>query len=152
RGDTVNVPIPPVLVANNIAEGGTVVLQTASLGNAQVVLNTHAEASFAITDISKVLAAPDLTKLYMGSAVTAVAERIETDLMRVYPLFTDNTPIGGAAPIDEEKVDDAETALFVARAPQSEPKFLVVSAGTYSDLRLIPRFTEYDKIGSPETA
>jgi hypothetical protein len=40
-GDTVNVPIPPVLVANNIAEGGTVTPQNPSLGNAQIVLNTH---------------------------------------------------------------------------------------------------------------
>jgi hypothetical protein len=40
-GDTVNVPIPPTLVANNIAEGGTVQTQNPSLGNAQIVLNTQ---------------------------------------------------------------------------------------------------------------
>lgn len=33
-GDTVNVPVPPSLVANNIAEGGSVVSQNPSLGNA----------------------------------------------------------------------------------------------------------------------
>src|SRR5450759_4543674 len=31
-GDTVNVPIPPTMVANNIAEGGTVQTQNPSLG------------------------------------------------------------------------------------------------------------------------
>ncbi len=57
-GDTVNVPIPPVLVANNIAEGGTVSPQNPSLGNAQIVLNTHAEATFQIPDVTKALAFP----------------------------------------------------------------------------------------------
>jgi hypothetical protein len=45
-GDTVNIPIPPTLVANNIAEGGTVQAQNPNLGSAQIVLNTHAEATF----------------------------------------------------------------------------------------------------------
>jgi len=64
-GDTVNVPIPPTMVANNILEGGTVQTQNPSLGNAQIVLNTHAEATFQLPDVTKVLAVPDLLKLYM---------------------------------------------------------------------------------------
>src|SRR5580704_17612828 len=54
-GDTVNVPIPPTLVANNIAEGSSVQLQNPSIGNAQIVLNTHAEATFQIPDVTKIL-------------------------------------------------------------------------------------------------
>src|SRR5579862_5519623 len=57
-GDTVNVPIPPTLAANNIAEGGPVTPQIQNLGNAQIVLNTHAEATFQIPDVTKVLAVP----------------------------------------------------------------------------------------------
>ncbi len=82
-GDTVNVPIPPTLVANNIAEGGTVQPQNPNLGNAQIVLNTHAEATFQIPDVTKILAVPDLLKLYMQPAVVAIAERIETDLLEL---------------------------------------------------------------------
>src|SRR6266496_335918 len=93
-GDTVNVPIPPTLVANNIAEGGTVQPQNPSLGNAQIVLNTHAEATFQIPDITKVLAVPDLLKLYMQPAVVALAERIETDLLALSSQFTANGPLG----------------------------------------------------------
>src|ERR1700758_44396 len=80
-GDTVNVPIPPALVANNIAQGDQVVTQNTPLGNAQIVLNTHCEATFQIPDVTKVLAVPDLLKLYMQPAVIALAEKIETDLM-----------------------------------------------------------------------
>src|SRR6266436_4759652 len=101
-GDTVNVPIPPTLVANNIAEGGTVQAQAPNLGNAQIVLNTHAEATFQIPDITKVLAVPDLLRVYMEPAVVAIAEKIESDLLALYSGFTSNTPLGTAGtPITE---------------------------------------------------
>src|SRR5689334_497525 len=112
-GDTVNVPIPPTLVANNILEGGSVQTQNPSLGNAQIVLNTHAEATFLIPDVTKVLAVPDLLKLYMQPAVVALAEKIESDLLGLYPQFTANTAVGtGGSALTEATVDSAETALF----------------------------------------
>src|SRR3954469_21439691 len=95
-GDTVNVPIPPTLTANNIAEGGTVQTQNPNVGNAQIVLNTHAEATFQIPDVTKILAVPDLLKLYMQPAVVALAEKIESDLLALYPLFTANAAVGTA--------------------------------------------------------
>src|SRR5271169_4865588 len=93
-GDTVNVPIPPIMVANNIIEGGTVQTQNPSLGNAQIVLNTHVEATFQIPDVTKVLAVPDLLKLYMQPSVAAIAQRVESDLLNLYAQFTANTPVG----------------------------------------------------------
>ena len=79
-GDTVNVPIPPTMVAHNIVEGGTVQTQNPDIGNAQIVLNTHVEATFQIPDVTKVLAVPDLLKIYMEPAVAAIAQRIEGDV------------------------------------------------------------------------
>jgi hypothetical protein len=147
-GDTVNVPIPPTLVANNIAEGGTVSTQNPNLGNAQIVLNTHAEATFQIPDVTKVLAVPDLLRVYMQPAVIAIAERIEADLLGLYASFTANTPVGVAAtPITEAVIDAAETALFQAKVPATQPKHLLVDATTYSQMRQIPRFSEFQTAG-----
>ena len=148
-GDTVNVPIPPTLVANNLAEGGTVQTQNPSLGNAQIVLNTHAEATFQIPDVTKVLAVPDLLRLYMQPAVIGAGGEDR------------DRPAGQASgssrptrrwarpgsPMTEAAVDAAETALFQAKVPASEPKYLVVDAATYSQLRQIPRFSEYQTAG-----
>src|ERR1700749_55697 len=92
-GDTVNVPIAPQLVANNIAEGGTVTPQNPSLGNAQIGLNTHVEGTFQIPDVTKVLAVPDLLNVYMQPEVVAIAEKIESDLLNLYAGFTSNTPV-----------------------------------------------------------
>ncbi|MDZ4798329.1 MAG: P22 phage major capsid protein family protein [Bryobacteraceae bacterium] len=147
-GDTINVPIPPTLSANNLAEGGMVVQQNVSLGNAQIVLDTHAEATFQIPDVSKVLAVPDLLRLYMQPAVIALAERIETDLLLLAQQFTSNNSVGtpGTA-LNEATIDSAETALFNARVPASASKYLVVDGNAYSNLRQINRFSEYQTAG-----
>lgn len=147
-GDTVNIPIVPSMVANNIAEGGTVSTQNPNVGNAQIVLNTHAEATFQIPDVTKVLAVPDLLRVYMEPAVIAIAEKVETDLLNLYASFTANTPLGtpGAA-LTEAVVDSAETTLFQAKVPPNQPKHLVVDADGYSALRQIPRFSEYHSAG-----
>jgi len=141
-GETVNVPIPPTLVANNIAEGGTVQPQSPNLGNAQIVLNTHVEATFQIPDVTKVLAVPDLLKLYMQPAVVAIAERIETDILSLYSQFSSNVAVGTAGvTITEAVVDQAETALFQAKVPAAASKYLVVDPVSYSAMRQIPRFS-----------
>jgi len=147
-GNTVNVPIPPTLVANNIAEDGMVQTQNPNLGNAQIVLNSHCEATFQIPDVTKVLAVPDLLAVYMRPAVVALAERIESDLLGLYANFSANAPLGTAGtPITEALVDAAETALFTAKVPARDPKFLIVDPATYSQLRQIPRFSEYQTAG-----
>ena len=147
-GDTVNVPIPPVLVANNIAQGGTVMPQNPNLGNAQIVLNTHAEATFQIPDVTKALAFPELLKAYMQPAVIAIAERVENDLLGLYSQFTANAPVGTAGmSVTEATIDAAETALFQAKVPASASKYLVVDSNTYSQIRQIPRFSEYYSSG-----
>src|SRR5207248_4278069 len=62
--------------------------------------------------------------------------------------FTANTPVGTAGTaITEAVVDSAETALFQAKIPASEAKYLVVDAGTYSQLRQIVRFSEFQTAG-----
>ena len=147
-GDTVNVPIPPVMQANNIAEGGTVVTQNPDLQNAQIILNSHVEATFQIPDVTKVIAVPDLLRLYMQPAMVALAERVESDLLGLYSQFTANTPLGtGGTALAESVIDAAETALFNAKVPSNEPKYLVVDGSSYSALRQVARFSEYNTAG-----
>ncbi len=147
-GDTVNVLIPPPMQANNILDGGSVQVQTPTIASSAIVLNTHAEATFQIPDVTKVLAVPDLLKIYMQPAVVAIAEKIETDLLNLYAGFTANTPVGTAGtPISESTIDAAETALFLSKIPPSQQKFMVVDASTYSTWRQIQRFSEFQSAG-----
>ena len=93
-GDTVNIAIPPVMAANVIAESGTVTSQAPTLGNAQIILNSHVESTFTLPDAAKVIATPDLWKTYMDTAVIAIVEKIETDLLALYGNFTVNAAVG----------------------------------------------------------
>ncbi len=147
-GDTVNVPIPPTMTANNLAEGGSVVTQNPNLQTAQIVLNKHVEATFQIPDLTKVIAVPDLLRLYMQPAMVALAERVESDLLGLYSQFTSNSPLGtGGTALTESVVDAAETKLFEAKVSSSAAKFLVVDGTAYSQLRQIARFSEYNSAG-----
>ena len=145
-GDTVNIPIPPAMTANNNAEGGNVVTQNPNLGNAQIVLNTHAEATFQIPDVTKVLATPSLLALYMQPAIIAIAEKIESDLLALAPTFTANTALGAyGTALTEATVDAAETTLFKAKVKGL--KYLVCDGNAYADLRKITRFSEFHTAG-----
>jgi hypothetical protein len=76
------------------------------------------------------------------------AQKIERDLVNLYGGFTANTPVGtGGVAITEQTIDEAETALFLAKVPPSQPKYMVVDAATYSTWRQIPRFSEFQTAG-----
>lgn len=146
-GDVVNVPIAPNFTANNIAEAGSVTNQNKGLGNAQVVLNRHIEASFALPDVTRVLAVPDLLALYTQSAVIAIAEQIETDLLSTYAQFNYNASGGTAnTTITEAVIDTVETTLFNSKVAAGR-KYLVVNGSTYGSIRQISRFTEFQMTG-----
>lgn len=147
-GDTVNIPIPPIMSSNNVAEGGSVTTQNPSLGNAQIVLNQHREATFQIPDVTAALVGAErgdfsLMNKYIQPAMIALAEQIETDLLGLYTNLTANADVGtGTVSITESTLDAAERALFDAKVPTAEQKWLICSSQTYSDLRQIPRFSE----------
>lgn len=147
-GDTVNVPIAPTLTANSLVEAGTVTNQNPSLGSASVVLNQHIESTFVIPNVTQALASPDLLNTYLQPAVLAVAERIEADLLNLYSLLTFNASSGSAnTPLTEATVDTAESSLFTARVPDNVPKFGILSATAYGQLRQISRVSEQRMTG-----
>lgn len=149
QGDTITIKTPAVMQANVISETGSVQTQNPSPGNTEIVLDTHAEASFMIPDVTKAIAYPQLLNDYLEPAIVAIATKIETDLLSLYSRFTRNVSLGASnTPLTEATIDAAETALFDAYLPESERKILIVSSGAYSDLRKLSRFTENQTNGN----
>lgn len=146
-GDTVSVPIIPAMTVTNLAEAGTVSNQNPSPGFAQLVLTNHPTATFTIPDVTKAIASFDMIRGYLRSGTIAIAEDIETNLLALYPLLTANTAVGSAATLTEAVTDNAETALFNAKVPGGDPKFLVLSPTAYSQLRQLARFSDYQSLG-----
>jgi hypothetical protein len=127
-GDTVNVPIPPTLTANNIVEGGTVQTQAPSLGNAQIILNTHAEATFQIPDVTKDPGGSGSAEAVYAAGGGGARRANRDGPAGAVSVFTSNTAVGtGGSAITEATVDAAETALFAAKVPASASKYLVVT-------------------------
>src|SRR5438309_2168507 len=125
-GDTVTVRTPAVMTANVITETGSVQTQNPAPGNTEIVLDTHAEASFQIPDVTKAIANPAVLAMYMQPAVVALATKIETDLLSQYPRFTRNSSVGSAnTALTEATVDLAEQTLFDAYVPEYVAKHLV---------------------------
>jgi hypothetical protein len=153
-GDTVNIPIPAIMSANNISEGGSVQSQNPSLGNAQVVLNQHAESTFIIPDVTAALVGAErgdfsLMSKYIEPAMIAIAESIETNLLALYTNLTENPTQGtGNTAISEATIDAAEQALFDAKVPETLRKSLILSSTAYSQVRQSPRFTQTNTVGS----
>jgi hypothetical protein len=79
--------------------------------------------------------------------VAAIAQSIETSLLSLYPGFTAAVGTAGS-PLTEATVDAAETALFLAKIPPSEPKYIVVDSAAYSAWRQIPLFEEFQTAGA----
>lgn len=151
-GETVNVPVSPEMVANTIVAGGSVQKQNPRLSTVPVTLDTHKEATFEIPDVvnaTKGASLQDVVLKYLEPAMVALANAIETDLLRQYPLLTFHTPVGtpGQNPL-EATISAAETALFKANVPDSAELHGIVTPEAYEGLRQSARFSEQDKIGT----
>lgn len=146
KGDSVTIHLPPTLTANTISEGGSVTSQATNLGSVNVSLDTHAETTFILPDVTKALAHIDLVTPYVEAAVIALAEKIETDLLKLYTLVDAEVGASNTA-LTESTVDEAELTLFNAKVPEAMAKYLIVSGAAHSDLRKIARFTETQTVG-----
>lgn len=94
-GNTLHIPYPGTLVANDKAQGSPVTLQTPTSTDTTVTLNKHKESSFLVEDFVKAQATPALMTSYMTAAVIAIAEQIETDIIGTYSLFSGSLGTSG---------------------------------------------------------
>lgn len=137
-GDTVNIPLIPVMSTNCMNDESE--RRPASLGNAQIVLSHHMESSFRVPDIREALVDPDLLKTYIYPSVLALVESIESALISVASQFTANKPVFMDPGNVEPALDAVETALFYAKVPLSIPKHLIVDPVSYAAISSHPRF------------
>ena len=98
-GDTVNIPIAPTLTANNLLEGGTVQTQNPNIGNAQIVLNTHCEATFLIPDVTKV---PERFKTVEQGAATTIWAAVSRQLNGKGGVYCEDCDIAAMVPADSK--------------------------------------------------
>lgn len=124
-GKTVQIPFYGALTANDKTAGSDVTVQDATSTSVSVTLNKHKEATFIIEDIDKALSRGDLLQGYMGSAITALAEKVETDLLALYSGLSQEIGTAGTD-VTAALVRTARKTLTDAKAPASN-RTLVLS-------------------------
>jgi len=113
-GSSVKIPKFAALAANTKTGGSNVTVQDITSDSVTVTLNKHKEATFVIEDLEKALSRNDLLAGYMGSAMIALAEKVEADIADLYS--------GLSAPIGTYGVDITRALVLLARKTLTDGK------------------------------
>lgn len=124
-GDTLNIPYPGSMVANDKALNTSVTLQTPSSTTTSLTLNKHKEASFILEDRFAATANQDVIARYLDAATIAIAEQVETDLFAAASTFTNTVGTYGTD-LSASTIRSARKLLNDNKAPQ-EGRALIVS-------------------------
>lgn len=117
-GQTVSIPKFGTLTANDKTAGSDVTKQDVTSTNVTVTLNKHKESTFIIEDVEKAKSRNDLLVGYMGSAITALTEKVEDDLFALYSGLSNNLGTGGTD-ITAAVVRAARKKLQENKAPRA---------------------------------
>lgn len=111
KGKTVDVPKYGALSANDKALNGNVTVQDANSDTVSITLNKHKESTFLIEDPERAFSGEktedgeDIISGYTKSAVTAITEAVESDLMDLYSGVSTQIGVAGT---------DVSEALFLS--------------------------------------
>lgn len=144
-GDTVNIPIPGALTAQDKTAGNAVTLQNTALTKAQVVLNQHKHVSFLIEDVAAALSRPELLSIYMDEGIKRIAEQIDSDLAALYSGFSQS--IDATTGLGEATFREARRLLNAAKAPLSD-RFAVLNEDAEAEFLGIDKAVKEEYRGS----
>ncbi|MFT8358550.1 P22 phage major capsid protein family protein [Bifidobacterium aquikefiri] len=95
QGDTLHIPYPGTLVANDKVQNQPVTKQAVNPTDTVVKLDKHKEVTILLEDFAKAIAQPLVSQEYVKAAVIALAEKVETDLFSLYSSFSGSLGTAG---------------------------------------------------------
>jgi hypothetical protein len=148
-GDTLNIPFPGSMVANDKAANTAVTLQSPTSTTTSLTLNKHKEASFVLEDRFAATANQDVIARYIDASVIAIAEQIETDIFSVASTFTNTVGTYGTD-LSYAALLQAGKKLTDNKAPY-EGRSLVLSTKDELAIRNDSTLQSYFAFANPET-
>lgn len=125
-----------------VQQGDTVTVTVPSPQHDKTVcIDQYVEATFQIPDVTKVIAVPDLLRLYMQAAIDDIAAHVEERVMACAIKFS-GSPLSSQV-FGVDLVNAADTRLFEQGVADGIEKFLVTSPAVYAGLRCFNGFSEY---------
>ena len=126
EGDTVNVPLPPTLAAQDKTAGSAVTYSAVSGATVPVILNKHKVVAFEMDDIAVMQSRPRAIENYGIAGGIALAEAIEADLLAEYA--NASTSVGTAGTdVVKDILLTARKNLNDAKVPLSDARFAFLS-------------------------
>ncbi len=153
-GDVLHIPAVGAMSANSKAANSTVTLQVPTDSEATVTLNKHYEVSFLVEDPVRAQANQSVMDRYINSAVTALAEQIETHLFALYSGFSAGSVGVSGADIDASIIRSARKTLNDNKVPQAGRNLVISSKdeiALLADTDLANYFA-YNRVGIPDGA
>jgi hypothetical protein len=123
-GDTVTIRKPAVFVANEFDEATGIVVQDATEAGIPVVLNHHADVSFAVTSKDMALKIEDFALQLLNPALEAISQKIDRDVLLFRNDLTQVVGITGSLWNTPEALIDAGTLLDIAKVPMEERRVI----------------------------
>ena len=145
-GDTVNVPKPMTLQAQDVPASGS---QAVVLDRVQVQLNRFKTVPIVIGDLAMYQTRADLLQTVSRAAGIALAEAIESDLFALYTGAGASVGTAGAN-ITTDTITLARRKLVENKLPAMATKNLVLSPKDYAALLNLPNVAQVYQFGGPE--
>lgn len=127
RGQTLNIPYPGTMVAQDKVADTPVTPQTPTGGaSIPVTLNKHKVVDFIVEDVGRAQASGELLDRYIRPAAIALGDAVEDDLFALYSGFSVSTGVSGTD-IPAATIRTARKLLNDAKVPTAG-RFLIVSS------------------------
>lgn len=125
-GDTVTIRKPAVFTAQEYIEANGIQVQDATESGIPVVLDHHADVSFAVTSKDLALKIEDFSEQLLNPALEAISQKIDQDVLKFRNDITQVVGASGSWTWDKpESLVDAGVLLDIAKVPASERRVIV---------------------------
>jgi len=150
-GDTVNAHRPSGFTAKRKTDADAVTVQDATSTNVPVILNQHLHTSFTIKDGEESKSFKDLVNLYLGPALTSIAQALdEVVLCQVYEFMANSVGKLGTAPT-RSTVIAANELMNTNKAPL-QGRNMILSPNAEGSLLDIDNFVKVNEAGDDGNA
>lgn len=147
-GSVIKVPKIGGLVTNAKTAGSSVTVQNAVSTDVLITLNQHREVTVLIDDIESAISTGNLREMYLDSALSAIAEKVDADLCGLYTGLSQTVPGSANATLLTSGIIVAgRKQLSDAKAPLAD-RSMVVGTEAYSQLLTLPEFTSSERYGA----
>lgn len=147
-GDTINIPFPGTFTANEKAANDEYTLQNpANADTVPVVLDTQAEVSFSLPDITRAFQNQNLMEKYGQAAAIAIADKIEAACLTAM-IATGNSIGTYGTDLDAADFAAAWKALTDLKCPEDQ-RFAVISTKDYVAALADDNLKEYIAFNRP---